>query len=152
MILLHLQNGIFDKVFWAHFKWKELVTLISTSSAFFKGVGAVVMFRLHRELNIQAVTHSKCLLQCNVMSSWMRQKIKIRLTMKGWVSCCYWNLIILSSFQGFFGGKVKYCSFGIGFDVNPSFDFEKYCQHFSLNSVAVFVLSNFPSNQFWQVC
>ena len=56
-------------------------------------------------------------------------------------------------FSRFLLGKVKYCSLGIGFDVNPSFDFEKYCQHFSLNSVAVqdFFLSNFPSNQFWQV-
>ena len=40
-------------------------------------------------------------------------------------------------FSRFLLRKVKYCSFGIGFDVNPSFDFEKYCQHFSLNSVAV---------------
>ena len=57
-------------------------------------------------------------------------------------------------FSRFLLGKVKYCSLGIGFDVNPSFDFEKYCQHFSLNSVEIqyfFCLSNFPSNQFGQL-
>ena len=38
-------------------------------------------------------------------------------------------------FSRFLLGKVKYCSFGISFDVNPSFDFEKYCQHFSQNNI-----------------
>ena len=57
-------------------------------------------------------------------------------------------------FSRFLLGKVKYCSFGISFDVNPSFDFEKYCQHFSqkqCGNLIFFCLSNFPSNQFWPV-
>ena len=57
-------------------------------------------------------------------------------------------------FSRFLLEKVKYCSFGIGFDVNPSFDFEKYCQHFSQNSVKIqyfFVFQIFHQINFGQL-